>query len=100
RLEIVAHMAALKQNDFILLSSQAQSGDREAQFWLGLIYEQGDRQQAESWFLKSAEESYAPAQRALGLLYSNTDRAKAVMWTLRAAEQGNTEAQFEPRECV
>jgi TPR repeat protein len=61
RLADVARLAALTQHDFNALSSEAESGGREAQFWLGSIYEQGrlvpkDREQAESWFSKSAKE--------------------------------------------
>jgi TPR repeat protein len=99
RLAAVARLSALTRRDFNALSSQAESGDREAQFWLGSIYEQGrlvpkDREQAESWLSKSAEERYAPAERTLGLLYSYTDLARAALWLQRAAQQGDSEAQF------
>jgi uncharacterized protein len=99
RLATVARLAALTQRDFNALSSQAESGGREAQFWLGCIYEQGrivekDADQAESWFVKSAEQGYAPAQRALGLTYSKDDPAKAALWLQRAAQQRDSEAQF------
>jgi TPR repeat protein len=96
----VARLAALTQRDFNALSSQAESGDREAQFWLGSIYEQGrlvpkDRELAEGWLLKSAEEGYAPSERALGLLYWRSDPAKAAMWLQQAAQKGDAEAQFD-----
>ena len=98
RLAVVARLAAFTERDFDALSSNAESGDREAQFWLGSIYEQGrlvpkDREAAESWFLKSATKGYAPAERALGVLYSY-DPAKAALWLRRAARQGDSEAQF------
>jgi hypothetical protein len=75
RLVVVARLATFTERDFNALSSKADSGDREAQFWLGSIYEQGklvpkDREMAESWFLQSAHKGYAPAERALGVLYS------------------------------
>jgi uncharacterized protein len=100
RLANVARLAALTQRDFNALSSEAESGDREAQFWLGSIFVQGrlvqrDYEQAETWFLKSAEEGYAPAERALGLVYSHRDPAKAAMWLQRAAQKGDAEAQFD-----
>jgi uncharacterized protein len=100
RLATVARLAALTQRDFNALSSQAESGDREAQFWLGSIYERGrlvpkDRELAESWFSKSAEAGYAPSERALGLLYWHTDPAKAAMWLQQAARKGDAEAQFD-----
>ena len=99
RLETSAHVAALTPSDFAVLSTHAESGDREAQFWLGCIYEQGrivrkDAEQAESWFLKSAERGYAPAQRALGLTYSKENSVKAALWLQRAAQHGDSEAQF------
>lgn len=100
RLDNVAHMAALGQNDFAALSARAHSDDHEAQYWLGSIYVQGklvqkDYVQAESWFLKSAEGGYVPAARALGLLYWRRDPAKAAMWLQQAAQKGNAEAQFD-----
>jgi len=99
RLENVAHMAALTQNDFAALSTRARSGNREAQYMLGTIYAQGrlvekNYEQAESWFMKSAESGYAPAERALGLLYSPRDPAKAAMWLQQAAQKGDAEAQL------
>jgi TPR repeat protein len=100
RLANWAHLAALTQRDFSALSSEAESGHREAQFWLGSIFVQGrlvqkDYEQAEMWFLKSAEDGYIPAQRALGLLYSHSDPAKAAMWLQKAAQKGDAEAQFD-----
>src|SRR5215469_15283306 len=99
RLEAVAYMAGLTRIDLDLFSSQAQSGDREAQFWLASIYEEGklvqrDHEQAERWFLKSAQEGYPPAERTLGLFYWFSDRAQAAMWLQRAAQRGDSEAQF------
>jgi uncharacterized protein len=100
RLANWAHLSALTQRDFDALSSEAESGNREAQFWLASIFVQGrlvqkDYKQAEGWFLKSAEAAYAPAERALGLLYSPSDPAKAVMWLQQAAQEGDAEAQFD-----
>jgi uncharacterized protein len=99
RLASVARLAALTQRDFSALSSQAELGGREAQFWLGCIYEQGrivekDADQAKRWLVKSAEQGYAPAQLAVGLMHSKDDPAKAALWLQRAARQGNSEAQF------
>ena len=100
RLANVARLAALTQRDFDAFSSEAESGDREAQFWLGSAYVQGrlvqkDYEQAKRWFLKSAEEGYTPAERALGLLYWHSDPAKAAMWLQQAAQKGDAEAQFD-----
>jgi TPR repeat protein len=74
RLTYLSRLAALNQDDFEWLSARAESADREAQFWLGSMYEQGqvvekNAEQAVVWLLKSAEQGYAPAQRALGMMY-------------------------------
>jgi TPR repeat protein len=99
RLQTIAHLAALTQSDFNTLSSQARSGDAEAQYWLGSVYEQGrlvakDSEKASSWFMKSAEQGYSPAQLIVGMMSSPSDPVKAERWFRRAADQGNAEAQF------
>jgi TPR repeat protein len=99
RLETSAHAAALTQGDFAVLSSHAESGDREAQYWLGYIYEEGrivqkDARQSERWFLKSADQGYVPAERVLGLVYWKDDPVKAALWLQTAAKHGDSEAQF------
>jgi TPR repeat protein len=100
RLATGAHLAALTQTDFRILLSQAQSGDREAQYWVGQVYGEGrlvpkDISVSDEWMLKSAEQGYAPAQEMVGMMYAgvNGDYGKADMWLRRAAEQGNAEAQ-------
>jgi len=101
RLATVARLDSLNQSDFNNLLSQAQSGDREAQYWVGLAYESGkpipkNLPLSHQWLLKSAEQGYAPAQATVGLMYLNKggDYGKADMWLRRAAVQGDAEAQF------
>ena len=99
RLLTSAHVAALTQRDFALLSSRAESGNREAQYWLGCIYKDGrivqkDAEKSERWFLKSANQGYVPAERALGLTYWKDDPVKAALWLQTAAKHGDLEAQF------
>ena len=101
RLATGAHLAALTHLDFHALLSQAESGDREAQYWVGQVYGEGRLVQADDavsseWVLRSAEQGYAPAQEIVGMMYAgvNGDYGKADMWLRRAAEQGNAEAQF------
>jgi hypothetical protein len=99
RLETSAYIAALTQSDFAVLMSHAESGDREAQYWLGCIYQEGrivpkDAEQSERWFLKSAHHGYVPAQRALGFVYWKDDPVKAASWLQLAAKHGDSEAQF------
>jgi len=101
RLTTGARLAALTQSDFLTLLSKAESGDREAQYWVGQVYAEDrlvPRNHAISrdWMLRSAEQGYAPAQEMMGLMYmgANGDYGKADMWLRRAAEEGNVEAQF------
>jgi uncharacterized protein len=92
-----------KQSDFRKLLSQAESGNRDAQYRVAQLYRFPEdrsvpKQDAASreWMLKSAEQGYAPAQRELGEMYlgADGDRGKAEMWLRRAAEQGDTLGQF------
>ena len=102
-----ARVEALSLGDFKTLLSQAQSGDREAQYLLGLIYERGllvprDFSSTRSWMLKSAEQGYVPAQEVIGTMYLINvrddapipDYADADRWLRLAATQGNADAQF------
>ena len=95
----------LTQEEFQQVISEAQSGEREAQYWLALIYNQGrlvpkDHEQYIGWLTKSAEQDYAPAQQVLHILQTGVrtgadrDRVKEEMWSLRGAEQGNADSQF------
>ena len=56
------------------LQTAAQSGDANAQLWLGVMYNFGqgvpqDYAQALSWYRKAAEQGYADAQNNLGVVY-------------------------------
>src|SRR6266404_4888620 len=81
------------------LLAKAQGGDAEAQCWVGRVYGEGrlvpkDAEEAARWFLKSAEQGYAPAQRLHGLMSVHVNPSVGERWMLRAAEQGDAEAQF------
>jgi uncharacterized protein len=102
-----ARVEALSLGDFKTLLSQGQSGDREAQYLVGLIYERGlliprDFSATRSWMLKSAEQGYAPAQEVIGTMYLMgirdngpiPDYADADRWLRLAAMQGDAGAQF------
>jgi TPR repeat protein len=101
RLATCARLAGLTQSDFHTLLSQAESGDSEAQYWVGQVYGE-DRlvpkndAVSHDWMRRSAEQGYAPAQEMVGMSYmgANGDYGKADMWLRRAAEQGDAEAQF------
>jgi len=76
-LMVSARLMTMTPSDFQALMVKAQAGDAEAQCWLGRAYDgrilTKDDERAAGWFLKSAEQGYAPAQRFLGLMsYSNS----------------------------
>lgn len=82
----------------------AESGNVEAQFGLGVIYNDGmgveqDYAEANYWFLRAAEQGMAAAQYNLGNAYKNgtgmaPDPQMAVRWWRKAADQDFGPAQF------
>lgn len=107
RLATAAHVEAMTLADFTMVMSKAQSGDREAQYLVALIYLEGrlvpkDFVTARSWMLKSAEQGYVPAQAAMGEMYLTgirhhgaiPDYADAERWLRLAATQGDADAQL------
>lgn len=76
----------------------ARNGDKEAQYYLGLMYRFGrgvtqDYGTALDWLLKSAKQDYGPAQNDVGLLFRSgrgVDRNLeiAVNWFRNAAGRG------------
>ena len=93
------------------LKKQAESGDANAQFRLGMDYASGQRVQqncalAMEWYRKSADQGNADAQTELGATYAWNDifscnfhlgispaYGKAAAWFRKAAEQGKDDAQ-------
>ncbi|MGI9296864.1 MAG: trypsin-like peptidase domain-containing protein [Gammaproteobacteria bacterium] len=83
--------------------SLAEAGIAEAQFNLGVLYDNGegvaeDDREAARWFRLAAEQGNAKAQFNLGNSYYNgegvvTSKREAVRWYRLAAEQGNAKAQ-------
>lgn len=102
RVRYSAQLVVLTQDEFKQVLSEAQSGDRDAQYWLALIYDQGklvakNCEQFIGWLTKSAEQGYAPAQQLLQATNSTSadrDTVKAQMWLLRGAVQGNADSQL------
>jgi len=103
----LSSLRVLTQSDFTDISSKARSGDKEAQYWMALLYGDGrlvpkDDATARDWMLKSAEQGYAPAQERMGGMYlgnmtkssSVRDYGEADRWLRLAATQGYAEAQF------
>ena len=81
----------------------AEQGQRDAQYNLGIMYDQGwgvtkDEIEAVKWFMKAATQGHAGAQYNLGCAYRDgkgvrQNFVEANKWYLKAAEQGHAEAQ-------
>jgi TPR repeat protein len=81
----------------------ALTGDSDAQFLLGLVYDEGqlgeaDAKEAVRWYTLSAEQGHPAAQCNLGLCYYEGRGALrshevAALWFERAAAQGFAKAQ-------
>jgi len=97
------YMTAMNQ-----LHPLAEQGLASAQFYLGLMYENGqsvpqDYQEAVRWYLKAAKQGHDGAQNNLGKLYEEgqgveQDHIIAVQWYEKAADQGLSAAQFNLAE--
>ncbi|MDD9810157.1 MAG: tetratricopeptide repeat protein [Gammaproteobacteria bacterium] len=81
----------------------AKQGDADAQFDLGVMYNEGSKvprnhAQAARWFRKAAEQGHADAQAGLGWLYGMgrgvpQDYVEAYKWFSLGAAQGNESAR-------
>ena len=90
------------------LQPLAEQGLAPAQFYLGMMYENGqgspqDYQEAARWYLKAAKQGHDRAQNSLGKLYEEglgveQDHIIAVGWYQKAADQGLSTAQFNLAE--
>ena len=86
----------------------AKAGNARAQFYLGMLFEQGhrpnsggkpDAKSAIAWFTKAAEQGHRQAQLKLGLIYYQStlvekDYAEAVRWFEKAAAQSSSQAVY------
>ncbi|MCX6340522.1 MAG: tetratricopeptide repeat protein [Candidatus Aureabacteria bacterium] len=119
--EMQVGKAAYDRKDYVAafqnFSKAAKKGDAEAQYKLGLMYDEGhgvpkNYVEGAKWYRKAAEQGFAPAQSNLGFMYVNgqgvsqdysatyvhgqsvsPDYVEAVKWYRKAAEQGFAEAQ-------
>ena len=86
------------------IEAQAERGDADAQFSLGLKFANGtgpalDYAQAAHWYRKAAEQSHALAQFNLAVMYAEgqgmvSDKAESMLWIGRAAHLGDPGAQY------
>ena len=93
-----AHFKALTTGERKQLLAKAESGDAEAEYWVGIMYTEGkvpqNLEEGTRWLLKSAEQEYAPAELAYGFTSRLANPSVAERWMRRAAEHGDAEAQF------
>ena len=101
---------AINQGDFAtalrVLRPLAESGNAQAQFNLGTMYDAGqgltvDPEQATHWYRLSADQGYPNAEYNLAANLANgigttQDYAEAALWTRKAADSGVAMAQFGP----
>ena len=86
------------------LMSAADQGDAKAQYYMGLVYENGYGIAANSsiaveWYKKAAEQGFDSAQLNLGMCYLEgngitKNESEGVRWLKIAADKGNTDAMF------
>lgn len=106
-LATLTNLKELTPSGFTEVARKAESGDREAQYWLALIYAEGrvvpkDDAASRDWMLKSAQQGFVPAQAGMGQIYlkkakgSSTfrDYGDADRWLRLVAMQGDAQAQF------
>jgi TPR repeat protein/serine/threonine protein kinase len=98
---------ALERKDFdaafTLAGPLAESGDRDAQFGLGWLYDRGlgvgrDEEKAGAWYQKAAEKGHVLAQLNLGSMYEYgagvpQSYEQAFKWYKQAADQDDPDAQ-------
>ena len=94
-----AMIGGYEQGSLELFRPLAENGDREAQYWLGHMYDAGlgvERNPTEAigWVRKAAEQGFTPAEFRLGQMYRDgigtlQDFEQAMKWLKRAAGGGN-----------
>jgi hypothetical protein len=83
---------------------KARQGDKEAQYNLGVVYQNGylgqqkNSELAYKWFVKSADQGYSDAQLNAGYMLvegigTNQNKIKGYQYLLSASKQGNSKAQ-------
>ncbi|MDH5691504.1 MAG: sel1 repeat family protein [Gammaproteobacteria bacterium] len=88
-----------------MLKTLAEGGEPMAQYLMGRRYRDGEDGHARNyelaleWYIKAANNGFAPAQIDLGQLFADGEgveknMSKAVKWFKKAAEQGYATAQF------
>lgn len=108
RADYEAGLAAARAGDYATAVRAwrplAEAGNRDAQFNLGLAYENGlgvpaDARAAERWYRRAAEQHDRQAQAYLAEMHAKglgipRDDSEALHWYRRAAERGHAESQY------
>jgi hypothetical protein len=102
---VAAHKGRDYDTALRLLRPLASRGMAEAQYNLGIMYDEGqgvpqDYTAAVMWYRLAADQGFASAQYAVGVMYYKgegvpQDYAAAMRWYRLAADQGNAYAQFD-----
>ena len=104
---VIEGKSAFKRNDFPTafreFKSAAELGQAEAQYRLGILYEQGlgteqSYANAHKAFELAADQGFVPAQTSLGFLFlhgkgGERGQGKVMQWNRLAANQGSVRAQ-------
>ena len=102
--------AADAKFDLKALTKKAESGDRQAQYDLGMVYYAGKYELPRNvelgaeWFLKSAQQGHTEAQFATGRCYFYgrgvpRDRVVGAEWYHQAAMKDHIQATYELGDC-
>jgi TPR repeat protein len=108
RADFEAGIAAARAGDYATALREwrplAHGGHRDAQFNLGLLYENGlgvaaDGGEAARWYRRAAEQDDRQAQAYLAEMYAKglgipRDDIEALRWYRRAAERGHAASQY------
>ncbi len=103
---IIAVIVIFTPASLSIIKQDAQRGDAESQYELGMFYYEGDmglkedKTEAVKWLRKSADQGMPEAQHNLGVAYHEgsgglpQDEAEAFKWWRKAADQGFAESQY------
>ncbi|MCX6972989.1 MAG: tetratricopeptide repeat protein [Verrucomicrobia bacterium] len=106
----ISALAADAKIDLEALTKKAESGDRQAQYDLGIVYYSGkdeiprNMELGAEWFLKSAQQGHTEAQFATGRCYFYgrgvpRDKVLGVEWYHQAALKDHKQATYALGDC-
>lgn len=102
--KLLGFLGFLSRNipSFNELMLRAKSGDLDAQYSIGTMYDVGEgieenEEKAIEWYLKAASQGHAQAQYMMGMMYETSehlsnDAHQSLEWFQKSAAQGNSDA--------